>query len=69
MAPLPIGRSEAERELQAYEDEFAILKHTERLRAIAGCDRALEALASAVRAVTSQSPLSDQIDPRQRDSS
>ena len=59
MARLHVGETEAERDLQAYEDELAILKHAERLNAIAGYDRTLEALASTVRAITSKHSLAE----------
>ena len=50
--PLPIGQTEAERELQAYDDELAIIDHVARLTAIAGRERALEVLANALQALS-----------------
>jgi len=47
MAQLRVGESKAERELQAHVDELAILQHAERLKMIAGYERAVEVLASA----------------------
>ena len=40
--------SQAERELQAYADEFSILQHAQHLAEIAGCARATKALEAAL---------------------
>jgi len=62
MARLRVGESEAERNLQAHIDELAIVKHAERLKTIAGYDRALEALAVAVRAIAPKPSLGKEQD-------
>ena len=59
MDQLPIAVTDAERERQSYEDQVAIMSHARRLHIISGLDFALEVLASVVRAITSNSTLSD----------
>ena len=58
MTKLPIGATEAERELQLFEDEVAIMAHAERLHMVAGVDYTIEVLSTVVRVITSkpQSP-------------
>ena len=60
MAQLRLGKTKAERELQAHMDELAILQHTERLKMIAGYDHAIEVLATVGRSITPQRSLAKQ---------
>ena len=49
-------QSKAERELQAYSDEFGIRQHAERLEANFGSDRALSVLDEVTRAIAARRP-------------